>query len=182
MDETLHDYVLSNSAVPSDLAPARIAIFCVGNRLMLDDGIGPAVYDELVRNWDIPSSVELFDLGCLTLAMIDRVRKFDLIITVDAVDDSGEPAGSVLRYAPEAMARHVGINASLHDLKLVDLFDAAALLGYRCEGLCLGMQVLNASPAEACEGLTAPVHDALPLLVDILAGELARMGCPLSRK
>ena len=27
----------------------KIAVFCVGNRLMLDDGIGPAVYDELVE-------------------------------------------------------------------------------------------------------------------------------------
>ena len=28
----------------------KIAVFCVGNRLMLDDGIGPAVYDELVEH------------------------------------------------------------------------------------------------------------------------------------
>ncbi len=182
MSATLHDYMLSHKAVPCELAPSRIAIFCVGNRLMLDDGLGPAIYDELIANWDIPDSVELFDLGCLTLAMIDRVREFDLIITVDAVDDSGEPAGTVLRYPPDAMARHAGINASLHDLKLVDLFDAASLLGYRCEGLCLGMQVHNASPAEACMGLTAPVSESLPLLVEILAGELARMGSPIRHK
>ena len=179
---TLHDYVLSNDAVPADLAPDRIAIMCVGNRLMLDDGLGPAVFDELSENWDIPCNIELLDLGCLTLAMIDRVREFDLLITVDAVDDSGEEPGTILRYAPDAMARHVGINASLHDLKLIDLFDAAALLGYQAEGLCLGMQVENASPAEATEGLTPAVHKALPLLVDILAGELARLGSPISRK
>lgn len=182
MCASLHDFIFSNEAVPAELAPSRIAVFCVGNRLMLDDGLGPAVYDELVSSWNVPSAVELFDLGCLTLAMIERVREFDLIITIDAVDDSDEPAGTVLRYAPDAMARHVGINASLHDLKLVDLFDAAALLGYRCEGLCLGMQISNASPAEACEGLTEPVHEALPLLVDVLAGELARLGHPISRK
>ena len=76
----------------------------------------------------------------------------------------------------------VGITASLHDLKLIDLFDSAALLGYQAEGLCLGMQVENASPAEATEGLTKPVHDALPLLVDVAVGELARLGCPLSAK
>ena len=80
------------------------------------------------------------------------------------------------------LARHVGITASLHDLKLIDLFDSAALLGYQAEGLCLGMQVENASPAEATEGLTRPVHDALPLLVDVVVGELARQGCPLSPK
>lgn len=94
---------------------------------------GPAVYDELMASYDIPDNVALLDLGCLSLAMIDRVREFDVILTVDAVDDSGEPAGTVLRYAPDAMARHVGITASLHDLKLIDLFDSAALLGYQAE-------------------------------------------------
>lgn len=181
-DWGLHEYVLSNEAVPEALRPARVAVLCVGNRLMLDDGIGPAVFDELVASYDIPENVEVFDLGCLSLAMIDRVREFDVIMTVDAVDDSGQPAGTVLRYAPDAMARHVGITASLHDLKLIDLFDSAALLGYQAEGLCLGMQVENASPAEATEGLTKPVHDALPLLVDVVVGELARLGYPLTAK
>ena len=178
----LREYVASNVAVPEELRPQRVAVLCVGNRLMLDDGVGPAVYDELTASYDIPDNVELLDLGCLSLAMIDRVREFDVILTVDAVDDSGQPAGTVLRYAPDAMARHVGITASLHDLKLIDLFDSAALLGYQAEGLCLGMQVENASPAEATEGLTRPVHDALPLLVDVVVGELARLGFPLSRK
>ena len=178
----LHEYVLSNEAVPEELRPARVAVLCVGNRLMLDDGVGPAVYDELLASYDIPGTVELLDMGCLSIAMLDRVREFDVIITVDAVDDSGQPAGTVLRYAPDAMARHVGITASLHDLKLIDLFDSAALLGYHAEGLCLGMQVENASPAEATEGLTKPVHDALPLLVDVVAGELARLGTPLTKR
>lgn len=178
----LHEYVLSNEAVPAALRPERIAVLCVGNRLMLDDGIGPAVYDALVTQYDVPENVELLDLGCLSLAMIDRVREFDVILTVDAVDDSGEPAGTILRYAPEAMARHVGITASLHDLKLIDLFDSAALLGYHAEGLCLGMQVENASPAEATDGLTPVVHDALPLLVEVVAGELARLGSPLQKR
>ncbi len=180
--KTLADYMLSDEKVPSELAPERIAVLCVGNRLMLDDGLGPAVFDALVAGWEMPECVELLDLGCLSLAMIDRVRDFDVIITVDAVEETGEPAGTIVRYPPDAMARHVGITASLHDLKLIDLFDAAALLGYKAEGLCLGMQVLNASPAEATEGLTAPVHDALSLLVDVVVGELARLGAPLTRR
>ena len=70
----MHEYVLSSEAVPVDLRPERIAVLCVGNRLMLDDGIGPAVYDALVAQYDVPENVELLDLGCLSLAMIDRVR------------------------------------------------------------------------------------------------------------
>ncbi len=46
--------------------------------------------------------------------------------------------------------------------KLVDLFDAATLLGYEAEGLCLGMQVENPSPAVVTVGLTPKVAAALP--------------------
>lgn len=156
-----------------------IAVFCVGNKLMLDDGVGPAVYEELLKRYEIPDNVELFDLGCLTLNMIERVREYDVIITVDAVDGTDAEPGTVFRFEPDAMARHSGANASLHDLKLVDLFDAATLLGYEAEGLCLGMQVENPSPAVVTVGLTPKVDAALPLLVETVAGELARLGSPL---
>ena len=146
-------------------AARRIAVFCVGNKLMLDDGVGPAVYEELLTRYDIPDNVELFDLGCLSLNMIERVREYDVIITVDAVDGTDADPGTVFRFEP--------------DLKLVDLFDAAALLGYEAEGLCLGMQVENPSPAVVTVGLTPKVDAALPLLVETVAGELARLGSPL---
>ena len=160
-------------------AARRIAVFCVGNKLMLDDGVGPAVYEELLTRYDIPDNVELFDLGCLSLNMIERVREYDVIITVDAVDGTDADPGTVFRFEPDAMARHSGATASLHDLKLVDLFDAATLLGYEAEGLCLGMQVENPSPAVVTVGLTPKVAAALPLLVETVAGELARLGSPL---
>lgn len=158
--------------------PRRIAVFCVGNKLMLDDGVGPAAYEELRERYEFPENVDLYDLGCLSLDMIDRVREYDVIITVDAVDGTDKEPGTVFRFEPDAMARHSGATASLHDLKLVDLFDAARLLGYEAEGLCLGMQVENASPAIVTIGLTPKVHAALPLLVDTVAGELARLGSP----
>lgn len=163
----------------TEAPPRRIAVFCVGNKLMLDDGVGPAVYEELHARYDIPDNVELFDVGCLSLNMLDAVRDFDMVLTVDAVDGTDQEPGTVFRFEPDAMARHSGAMASLHDLKLVDLFDAAVLLGYEAQGLCLGMQVENPSPAVITIGLTPKVETALPLLVETVAGELARMGSPL---
>ncbi len=159
-----------------------IAVICVGNELMLDDGLGPAVYKELTARYEFPDNVEVFDVGCLSLDMLPCVRDFDVVMTVDAVDGTGEKPGTVVRFEPDAMARHSGAMASLHDLKLVDLFDAATLLGYEAEGLCLGMQVENPSPAQATIGLTPAVHAALPLLVETVAGELARLGSPLVKR
>ena len=162
--------------------PSRTAaVFFVGNRLMLDDGVGPAAYDEIMAAYDIPDNVTLLDVCCMALDMLSYVDRCDLILTVDAVDGTGDAPGTVYRFEPEAMARHSGPEASLHDLKLVDLF-AAALMGYEAEGFCLGMQVGNPSPEQFTVGLTPACADALPLLVETVVAELHRRGFPLRRK
>ena len=160
----------------------RFAVICVGNKLMMDEGIGPAVYDALIADYDIPPNVNLYDVGCMSLDMLPFVRDCDFLISVDAVDGTDEPAGTVFRYAPEDVARHSSAMASLHDLKLIDLFDSAELLGYEAEGLCLGMQVLNMYPSEYCMELTEPVQKALPLLVETVVAELAKRGAVLTPK
>lgn len=180
---TLHKQTKGEDAMAGESAASRTAaVFFVGNRLMLDEGVAPAVYDELVESYDIPENVLLFDVGCMSLDMLPYVDKCDLILTVDAVDGTGDPAGTVYRFPPDAMARHVGAMASLHDLKLVDLFDAASLLGYEAEGYCLGMQIENMYPAEFAIGLTPAVDAAFPLLVETVLAELSNRGFPLSKK
>lgn len=160
----------------------QAAVFCVGNRLMLDEGVGPAVYDAVLERYELPDNVRFFDVGCMSLDMLGYVEECDLVLTVDAVDGTGDEPGTVYRFPPDAMARHCGAMQSLHDLKLVDLFDAAALLGYEAEGFCLGMQVDNMSPEEYVVGLTPKVHAALPLLVDAVVAELSRRGFELTPK
>lgn len=173
------------NAAPAEGAAAEgrtAAVFFVGNRLMLDEGLAPAVYDELVANYEVPDNVFLFDVGCMSLDMLPYVEKCDVILTVDAVDNTGDPAGTVYRFPPDAMARHTGAMASLHDLKLVDLFDAASLLGYEADGYCLGMQVENMYPSEYAMGLTEPVSKAFPLLVETVLAELHSRGFDLKKK
>lgn len=160
----------------------KIAVFCVGNKLMLDDGIGSAVYEELHDRYEIPAEIALFDVGCLSMDMLSYVRDYDFLITVDAVDGTGEAPGTIVCFAPEDMARNAGALQSLHDLKLADLFDAALLLGYEAHGLCLGMQVENRNPVVLTVGLTPAVFDALPLLVDVVVGELRRVGVVVPEK
>ena len=70
---------------------------------------------------------------------------------------------------------------SLHDLKLANLFDAADLLGYSSDGICLGMQVENAEPDQYVIGLTEPCAAALPLLIETIAAELHRNGFSVCR-
>ena len=154
----------------------RIAIFCVGNKLLLDEGIGPAVYEELMDTYAFPENVDIFDVGCMGLEMINYVDEYDYLITVDAVDGTEEAPGTVFEFSPDDMARRNPGMASLHELKLSDLFDAATMLGFEAEGKCFGMQVLNMTPEVVTIGLTKPVYDALPLLIDALLADLYARG------
>ena len=166
----------------ADDSRRRAVVFCVGNRLMLDEGVGPAVYDAVLRDYDIPANVRFFDVGCMSMDMLNYDDEFDVVLTVDAVDGTGDEPGTVYRFPPDAMARHTGAMQSLHDLKLVDLFDAASLLGYTAEGFCLGMQIENMMPDEYVVGLTPKVHAALPLLVETVVAELSRRGFTLTKR
>lgn len=160
----------------------HIAVFFVGNRLMLDDGVGPATYDYIRDTYELPDSLDLFDVGCMSMDMINYVNTYDLIITVDAVDDSGEEPGTVFRYLPGDIARSQGTRTSLHDLKLADLFDAAVLVGYQADGVCFGMQVENLEPDEFEQDLTPRVRERVPFLAESIVAELVRQGVSVTRK
>lgn len=157
----------------------RIAVFFVGNRLMLDDGLAPAVYDELLEHYSLPEDVDFFDVGCMSLDMVTKVKDYDLLITVDAVDGTDAEPGTVFRYRPYDIDRGSGSRTSLHDIKLADLFDAAALLGYEAEGLCYGMQVDNMEPAQFMVGLTPQVAEKVEFLAETVRAELFRRGFEL---
>lgn len=160
----------------------RIAVFFVGNRLMLDDGVGPAVYDFIHEQYQLPDEVDLFDVGCMSLDMVSKVNDYDLLISVDAVEGTDAEPGTVFRYEPFDIARAQGARTSLHDLKLADLFDAASLLGYKSEGLCFGMQVENMEPSEFVVGLTPRVEAQVPFLAETVIAELVRRGCQVVDK
>lgn len=153
----------------------KIAVICVGNRLMLDDGLGPVVYDQL-QSYRFEPEVDLFDVGCMTMNFVNVVRDYDLLMTVDAVDGSDELAGTIFRYTPDEVAPRAFGTQSLHELQLSDLFESAALLGYEAQGICLGMQVENASPPAVVEGLTPAVAQRIDDLVDCVLAELVKLG------
>lgn len=157
----------------------QIALYCIGNKLMLDDGIGPAVYEQL-QSYTFPNNIDVFDLGCLTLDRISDVKNYDVIITVDAVEGTGQEPGTLFRYTPHDIAQRPFGTQSLHDLSLADLFVNASLLGYQCEGICLGMQVENASPPQVTIGLTPAVYAKLADLVDCVLAELVKLGCEIT--
>jgi len=164
------------------MANPRIAVFCVGNRLHMDDGVGPAVFDAIKENYEVPDNVVLLDVGVMTMDLITYVDRCDVVIAVDAVEETGHPVGTIVRFKPEDMARRGVYTMSLHDMKLSDLFDAAMLVGYEAEGICLGMQVENTDPEYLTQEMTPAVQESLPHLIEALITELKAHGVVLQKK
>lgn len=154
------------------MSEQNIAVLCVGNFLMMDDGVGPIVADELQRTYEFPESIDIISCGAMTLDMLHLVGEYDLIISLDAADDPGVEPGTVFRYSPDDLAHRGNPMGSLHELRLADLFDAAMMLGLDAEGLCFGIQAENADPSELVSGLTPKVAAGLPLMIDALLAEL----------
>ena len=149
---------------------------------MLDDGLGIEAYRQLSEAYEFPGNVDLVCAGCMTMDMVGKVEAYDLMISVDAIDETGEPAGTIFRYTPDDVARRGTPMGSLHELKLADLFDAGALLGYECEGVCIGMQVENGTPSDFVMGLTEPVASRMPDLIDTVLAELVSRDCRIVQK
>lgn len=159
----------------------RIAILCIGNILMLDEGVGPRVASELVRRYSFPSNVEVLERGTMGMALLADLKRFDCILLVDAVDNTGTRPGTVVTFLPEDIAPYEAFHGA-HDTRFIDVLEAAALLDYAPEAHCLGVQVENMSPAEYTIGLTPPVEAALPFLVDCILAFLEQHGVVAVRK
>jgi hydrogenase maturation protease len=157
----------------------RIGIFCVGNILMRDEGVGPWVAAELLRCYDFPPQVEVLDCGVMGMALLADIQRFDVLVVIDAVDATGYEPGAVLRFAPEDIAPHTAFHRA-HETRLIDVLEAAALLGFAPETCCFGIQVLDRTPAEFSIGLTPPVEAAVAPLIHSVLDFLAAHGVTLT--
>jgi hydrogenase maturation protease len=159
----------------------RIAVLCIGNVLMRDEGLGPRVAAELLADWQLPENVEVLDRGTMGMALLADLKRFDVIVLVDAVDSTGESPGTILSYLPEDIAPYAGLRGA-HDMRFSDVLAAAALLEYRPEAYCFGVQVEDMSFAAHTVGLSPAVEAAVPLLIDCVLGFLAERGVKARRR
>lgn len=145
----------------------------VGNPLCRDEGIGPRVVEELLARYDFPDHVRVIDAGTMGMGILDLFRDCDFLLVVDAVDGTGEPPGTVVRVAAEDVASNQ-IMHSLHDVRLIDVLQAAELIGSRPDATFVGVQVRDIGGPEI--GLSAEVEAAVPSAVGCALSVLAERG------
>ncbi|MBN2840760.1 MAG: hydrogenase maturation protease [Coriobacteriia bacterium] len=154
---------------------ARVLVLGIGNVLMLDEGIGNRVAVELEKNYSFPDDVRIMDGGTMGLGMIHVFRGIEFLLVVDAMDGSGLEPGTVVRIAPEDFAPNQVMH-SLHDIRFVDVLEAAKLIGIMPEADCIGIQVRDMNPAEITIGLSEPVEAAVPRAIGAVLYVLEERG------
>jgi hydrogenase maturation protease len=162
-------------------ATKKIAVLCIGNLLLLDEGVGPRVAQELLERYDFPANVDVLDRGTMGMALLGELQHYASILVVDAVDKTGHEPGTVVTFSPEDIAPYEAWHGA-HDARFVDVLQAAALLGYKIDGSCLGVQIANMTPAEFTIGLTPQVEAAVPTLVSSVLDFLASRGVTVTKK
>jgi hydrogenase maturation protease len=153
----------------------KILIAGLGNELMGDDGLGPAMVARLRALYELPDEVELLDLGLAGFGLIDFLDGRDLVVLIDSLDVEGRVAGEVVRYAKaELMADASSFRLSPHEQSLGQALRAAELLGHGEADIVL-IGAVGQMYEMGC-GLSDAVLQALPRLEEMLAEELRRFG------
>lgn len=152
----------------------RVAVICIGNDLLMDEGVGPACARYLSVRYRFPENVDLLNRAVMGMAIISDLRSHDRALVLDAVDVPGAEPGDLFSFDPADIACTPAGMTSLHEVRFADVLGSAELLGVRCAGHCLGMQVENMSPSEFVIALTPRVAAAMPLLAQAAVRYLRR--------
>ena len=151
----------------------RILVMGVGNPLMRDDGVGPRVIELLLAGFRFPDNTELVDAGTMSYMILDLLRDIDRLIVVDAIKETGHAPGTVMKLTPEEIAPNQ-VRHSMHDVALVDVLQAAELMGSAPETVAIGVQI-DAIEEWVLE-LSEPVQAALPVAAAAVLAELSALG------
>ena len=98
----------------------KTAIYGIGNILMGDDGVGPAVVEYLAAHHTFGLDVTIEDLGTPSLDLPAYLAGYDTVIFVDAVALDAPPGTIRVFSRDEITAVPVGIRVSPHEPTIND--------------------------------------------------------------
>jgi len=158
----------------------KIAIYGIGNILLGDDGVGPAVAHFLEDHFLFPPDVVVEDLGTPSLDLPGYLAGFDTLIFVDAVADQGVP-GSIRTFSRrEITAVAPGIRISPHEPTINDALIVLDFAGNAPQDVVL-VGVVPKS-LEGGVALSLEAAAAVEQAAEIVLAELAARGVHVARR
>jgi hydrogenase maturation protease len=105
----------------------KTLILGVGNDILMDDGIGPRLVNDLSRELQIPGAE--FKSACVGgLELVESIQGFQRLIIIDAIKtDNGIP-GAVYYFNQDTYSETLHLS-NLHDISFLQALKLAEILG-----------------------------------------------------
>jgi len=146
-----------------------ILIICLGNPLMLDEGIGIRLASELSAHLADNPDVEVLDLGTGGFSVLHAIEGRKKIIFVDCAV-MGQPPGTMLRFTPQQVrSKKVRMRYSLHEGDLLNTLELSRRLGQCPDDIV----IFGIEPKELAdgEGLTSELQNNIQQYVRTILQE-----------
>ncbi len=145
----------------------KVCVLGVGNRIRGDDGIGPAVIDELEKTYSDEKDVLLLNVQASPESFVRSIETFrpDKMIIIDSVEMSGYP-GEVRQIDYHTIRKH---SLSTHKLPLT-LFIDFLQRKMKFKLLFFGVQPKTIGFNKRMSG---PVKRSIPDIVSLVSSHIA---------
>ena len=149
----------------------KTLILGLGNPILCDDGVGPAVARELEKKLS-PQEATVLEASLGGLNLLDLVVGYERVIIIDAIKTGGGRAGQIHRLKPEAITTS-RYTASPHDVNLVTALELGKRLKLAMPSKIDIFAIEVADTERFSEECTPEVAAAIPVCVEMILGELS---------
>ncbi len=118
---------------------AKILVVGIGNSLLMDEGIGVHIINEL-EQYELPRNVEIYDGGTGGFKLIDLTHGANKVIFIDAVEIGKEPGTVTTFKSEDVRLKYPKKKYSLHDTDLLEVIKMIELLDSPPEIEIIGVQ------------------------------------------
>ncbi len=147
---------------------SKVVIIGVGNLLLMDEGIGIHVINELEKN-KLPESVDVYDGGTGGFKLIDIMHEAKRVIFIDAVE-TGKAPGTITTFKSEDVrSMYPKKKYSLHDTDLLEVIKMVELLEHPPEIEIMGVQPKTINYGTT---LSRELTDSIPDIINTIYNEI----------
>ena len=154
------------------MAKAKTLILGLGNPILSDDSVGPAVARELESRVD-PQEATVIEASLGGLNLLDLLVGYERVIIIDAIKTVSGRAGQIHKLEPAALTTS-RYTASPHDINLVTALELGKKLGLAMPSKIDIFAIEVADTERFSEECTPAVAVAIPKCVRKILSELEK--------
>jgi len=148
-----------------------IAIFCIGNLYLSDDGLAIHLYNELIK-LKLSENIKIYQFGLLGFSQIDLILPYRKLIVIDALKGFGRP-GDIFTI-DLFLSKYLDNNTlSSHDIGLFELLETIRILDpskMPKEAILIGVEIENVN--EFGVTLSPKVNNVISQVQKIIINEI----------